>query len=98
MRSGDRQAEALPERFRDVRLGLAMGDVLVHGPAFQGMEVLLQLQVVGGKEPLSAPRTRLPAGGEAGHPSSDATPGYPKVDRQPGQTLILALGQVRSLA
>src|ERR1700733_303141 len=94
MGCGDWEAEAVAERFCNVRLGLPMGDVLVHGPTFQGVEVLLEKQVIDGQEPLLARSTPMPGGGEASYPSPDAAPGYPKVECHPGPAPVLTPGKI----
>ena len=75
-----------------------MGHVLVHRPAFQGMEVLLQLQVVSWQEHLLAPGTVMPRGGEACHPPADAASVEAEVERQASQVRVCLPGQFPAAA
>src|SRR6266511_2024249 len=72
-----------------MRKASPMDDMFIHGPAFQGLAMLVEAQIFPGQEPLPASATPMPGGGIACHPSPDAAATLPEVKSQAGEPSIL---------
>ena len=77
----DGKAKVVLDLLRDVRKAGPVGHVFVHRPAFQGVEMRIQAEVVARQKPPLASATPMPGSREPRHPAPDTAPRDPEVER-----------------